>query len=480
MHDTLLAHEGHTEVRMLWGVSIAFLAALIPSLVAAWRSFNAAQYTAIWTAGAVLLAPIAGLALELTWHPVELIGEWPWAFHALGLSCYMTALAVQYAATDNTDKLRISLAVISALACLAFALGIVMTEAALTLALAATVLSAAILDRRFDLPLLGAYILAGVVALGLRLVFVPGLDWGTRAPFWEMLATYGGTSAALFAAYRVQIPLPRPKAQVFLESATWSVGGMTLSLVLYHTIEHFAGHTYTGWHWQMGIYAAIWIGLATAQIHRMKLGGSLLWIRAILAAVYAICAAGAVVIAATLANPLLDAQTVVGVILMNTLLAAYLLPACALALSSRVVPNRFARSRLVLNAIALLLAVFWAALAIRHGWRGSSAMRIENGVTQPELYTYTVALLLTGAALFYQALARNSDTLRRAGVFVIALAVAKVFFIDISGLQGLVRVFSFLLLGLSLAGLAWLNRWVGMRAGSVDPKPDEAPQSKPD
>ncbi|PYG33394.1 DUF2339 domain-containing protein [Pelagimonas varians] len=478
MHDTLLAHEGQTEVRMLWGVSMALLAALVPTLVAAWRSFNAVQYQAVWTALAVLLAPLAGIALELTWHPVDLIGEWPWAFHALGLSCLMTALAVQYARTESANKMRISLAVISALACLAFALGIVLTEAALTLALAATVLSAAALDRRFDLPLLGAYILSGVIGVGFRLVFDPGLDWATIAPFWEMFLTYGGTSIALFVAFRLQIPLPRPKAQVVLESATWSVGGLTLSLVLYHAIEHFAGHDVTGMHWQMGLYATIWVLLASAQIHRMQLGGSLLWVRAALAATYAICAAGAIVVSVTLANPLLEPQNVIGVVIVNTLLAAYLLPAGALVLSSRILPKKFVRLRFVVNALAILLTVVWTALAIRHGWRGNAAMPVQFGLTQPELYTYTVTLLLTGASLFYQALARKSDLLRRAGVFVMALAVAKVFLIDISGLQGLVRVFSFLVLGLSLAGLAWLNRWVGLRAD--DPEPEAKAQSEPD
>ena len=33
-----------------------------------------------------------------------------------------------------------------------------------------------------------------------------------------------------------------------------------------------------------------------------------------------------------------------------------------------------------------------------------------------------------------------------------------------SGLSGLTRVFSFLALGLSLAALAWLNRWAAARA----------------
>lgn len=82
---------------------------------------------------------------------------------------------------------------------------------------------------------------------------------------------------------------------------------------------------------------------------------------------------------------------------------------------------------------------------------------------QPELYSYTVALLVIGAGVFYQSLARPNATLRKTGLVFIGLAVAKVFFLDISGLGGLIRIFSLLFLGLSLAGLAWLNRWAAAR-----------------
>jgi uncharacterized membrane protein len=40
-----------------------------------------------------------------------------------------------------------------------------------------------------------------------------------------------------------------------------------------------------------------------------------------------------------------------------------------------------------------------------------------------------------------------------------------VFLVDMSGLSGLVRVASFLGLGLSLAGLAWLNRRIAEHMG---------------
>ena len=93
-------------------------------------------------------------------------------------------------------------------------------------------------------------------------------------------------------------------------------------------------------------------------------------------------------------------------------------------------------------------------------------LAIRYGITQGEISTYTGAMLLLGAALFYQAVASGSALLRRAGLTLIGLTVAKVFLIDAAGLTGLVRVGSFLALGLSLAGLAWLDRWASGRRGT--------------
>ena len=97
-------------------------------------------------------------------------------------------------------------------------------------------------------------------------------------------------------------------------------------------------------------------------------------------------------------------------------------------------------------------------------------------MVQPELYSYTLALMLLGAGLLYQAIARRSALLRRIAMAVIAVVVAKVFLIDAAGLTGLTRVVSFLGLGLSLAGLAWLNRWAG-QAVPGDPADPPPPQT---
>ncbi|WP_420328253.1 DUF2339 domain-containing protein [Mameliella sp.] len=458
-----IAGQDLTEQRMLMDFTLILLAAVLPGLAAAWRSLQSGGH-ATWAAAAALIAPLAGLALEFGWHPAMMIGTWPWALHALALAGLMVAKAARFARADTTDRLRPALATVSALACIAFALTILLTDAALTLALAAVVVSATALDRRFDLPQMTGFVAMGVLALGYRLLIQPGLDWALEAPAVEMLGAYGGTLAALLGALMLGQPRPRPRAQVFLESAAWSVGGMTVSLTLYHAIEAYVGHVPKEAHWALGLYATIWTGTALAQLERLKAGGVLRWLRAGLAVVFGLVALIWVSLGVTLGNPLIEEQVVHGPIGVNTLIPAYLLPAAALLVGALRLTHLRRWLRVVIGAPGALLALFWLGLVIRHAWQGGTLMHTANGITDGELYSYTVALLLAGAGLFYQSLARSSDGLRRAGIAVIAVAVAKVFLIDISGLAGLVRVFSFLLLGLSLAGLAWVNRWAQTRA----------------
>lgn len=460
----LAAQEGQTETRMPLTFTLALLAALVPALAAAWRSLQGGRFALVWAAAATALPPLAGLILDIGWGAPFLVGLWPWALHALAMAGVMTALALRFARASE-DRARPALAALSALGCIAYALTLLLTASALTLALAVTVVVAAALDRCFNLPLMGGYIAAGVIALGYRLTVDPGLAWARIAPFAEMLASYGGTLALLLLARHLLLPMPRPRARLFLESAAWSVGGMTLSLVIFRIIDARVGHydAETA-HWALGLYGTVWIGVALAQLERLTGGSGLIgYVRVALSATFGFMAAGLVLLAVTLANPLFSGETVHGPILLNTLAPAYLLPALVLAAGALRLRHLHRALRLALGGVALALALLWVGMAIRHVWQGGAAMEIAAGITQPELYAYTVALLLMGAGLFYQALARRSDLLRRAGVGVIALAVAKVFLIDISGLDGLARVFSFLLLGLSLAGLAWLNRWVQAR-----------------
>jgi len=86
--------------------------------------------------------------------------------------------------------------------------------------------------------------------------------------------------------------------------------------------------------------------------------------------------------------------------------------------------------------------------------------------------------MIVGAVLLWLALVRRSTHLRWAAMTVIVLTAAKVFLLDASGLSGLVRVVSFLLLGLALAGVAWLNRWAAVRTDE-GPKAEAGPPGAP-
>lgn len=457
------AYDANPEAAMPLAVSLLVGLSAVISVVAAWRSLGNTDFPAQWGAFASLFAPVMAITLELTWQPAAVIGVYPWALHGAALAALMVGMATRFARVDGEDRLRTAFATLSALAAIAFAFVVILSSAALTVALAATVVAAAVLDRRFNLPPMGWYISVGVVTLGFRLTVDPGLPWAENAPIAEVLLAYGGALAALVGALWILRPLERPTPRIMLDSAAWATGGMLASLLLFRWIKAVSGWEGVESHWSLALTSMIWMGVALAQLQRMEIGGRMAQIRTGLAAVFGIIAAGLMLAAVTSANPLINArETVLGLPLFNTLTVAYLLPALVLAFGLWRLPKMHKTVRIGMGAVALALSALWLGLVIRHFWQGAEGMA-SGTVTQAELYSYTVVLLILGAGLFYQSLAQRSDLMRKAGLAVIGLAIAKVFVIDISGLGGLTRVFSLLALGLSLSGLAWLNRWAQTR-----------------
>jgi uncharacterized membrane protein len=185
------------------------------------------------------------------------------------------------------------------------------------------------------------------------------------------------------------------------------------------------------------------------------------------AGVFGLLALAGFLLALTLLNPLIGLNPDIhGIQPFDTLSVAYLLP--ALVFAGVAARARWLRWHRAFAWAAGLFVAMWGFLEIRWFWQGDQIYSAR--FLQPELYSYTVALLLAGGLLLYQAIARRSTGLRRLAMTVIALAVAKVFLVDASGLSGLLRVFSFLALGLALAGLAWLNRWAAGRREGAGPE----------
>ncbi len=434
--------------------------AVAVTLAFAWRAARGGAHPVVMAAAAALVAPVAALVLELVWPVSTVIGAYPWALQVVALAALMTGLALRFA---RVDRRRAAYFVLSALSLIALALFLVTSAAALTLALAVLVVVAAWLDKRLDLPEMGWFMQAGVLVIGWRVTVDPGIGWALDGPWGAVLLAHAGPLAGYAAALWLMRGLPgamaRSGARAFLESGFVGTAAILADVVLVRLIDaNDSGDA----HWVVALAGYPWLVLALVQLYRVKgVAGWLRWLRLGLAAFGGLVSGLAVLVTVTLVNPLVWGGQVSGPLVADTLLVAYGVPAVTLLWAQGRLGHLWRWLRGAMLALGAGLAGLYAVLEVRRFWRGDDLS--VAGVTQPELYSYTVALLLLGAALLWQAIAKASPSLRRVAMGVIAVTVAKVFLVDAAGLSGLMRVFSFLALGLSLAGLAWLNRWAAGR-----------------
>ncbi len=433
------------------------------SLTAALRSLSGRDHRVAWAGLAVLLPPAAMGALEAFWYPTAVIGAYSWAVHAMVLAAGMVALALTFARMDaKSNRRRVAYAALAALVLIPFALFALLTKGALTLALAALVAASAVLDRRFRLPELGWFVQAGTIVLGWRLFLDPGLLWAFDAPLTQVALSFLGAVGAMAGGLWLLRGMDRKAPKVFLDSGLVAFAAVFADVLLFRWLDVAFPEGPSG-HWAATLIALPWLVVALVQLYRAQLGEFMGKIRMGLAAIAGAVAAFGLGTAVTIFNPLVSSDPVGGPLILDTLLIAYGLPGLILLGTVRFFGHLPTFLRNAFLWVGAGFVALYAGLEIRHFWQGP--ILSNYGTTQGELYTYTLALMLTGAALLYQAIAARSVLLRRIGMAVIALTIAKVFLIDISGLSGLTRVVAFLGLGLSLAALAWLNRWAAERSG---------------
>lgn len=438
------------------------LMAVTISAVAAWRALQAQQdwlVDMMFGLMAVLTVSVAVAALELLWAPARFIGEIAWAAHIIGAAALMTGLATRFAAADQGDMRRAAHAILAALSLIALAMFLLTTATALTLALAVLLVAAAVLDRRFNLPEMGLFQQVGTAVLSWRLMFDPGLEFALEGPLGSVCLAFAGSIAAFAAARWMAHDRPRPITLAVLESAGAALAAVFASVLIVRLVLPDVWFPIFG-HWQASMMAMPWLVLMGVQVYRAEVSGWLKRARQGLALVAGVIAASWLLAAVVPFNPLGaygpdDVQALVkGPWILNSLFIAYALPGLFLLGMRPFMP---ALLRLPFLCIGAALVALYGVLEIRHWFQG--AWLGAPGVAQGELYTYTLALMIIGASLLIQSIRKGSPLLRRVAMAVIGITIAKVFFIDAAGLTGLTRVFSFLGLGLSLAGLAWLNRW---------------------
>ena len=210
---------------------------------------------------------------------------------------------------------------------------------------------------------------------------------------------------------------------------------------------------------QVSVGLAMTIGLERLRLRTNSIvhdGGALL--------IFALTLAAIVFGLAFALNPLFTGRPVGGVF-FNLVLLGYGIPAVLAAILALVARNsRPLAYRGIAATAAVGLSLLYLSLEIRTLYHGAILTR---GVTSDaEQYTYSAVWLMFGVLLLVTGFLLRSQPARLASAAVVALTIAKVFFIDMAGLTGIFRALSFIGLGAVLVGIGWLyQRMLFPRAG---------------
>lgn len=150
-------------------------------------------------------------------------------------------------------------------------------------------------------------------------------------------------------------------------------------------------------------------------------------------------------------NPAAVAQNVGGLPVADLIVPAYLGSAYWL-LRARASAQGTAAS--VYFALFLAALIAGAGLLVRQAFHG--AVLTSGAVGRGELYGYSVAGLALSVGLLLYAGRRDDTQLRIAGLALLTATIAKVFLVDAAELQGVLRILSFLGLGIALIGMGKL------------------------
>jgi uncharacterized membrane protein len=217
---------------------------------------------------------------------------------------------------------------------------------------------------------------------------------------------------------------------------------------------------------ELSAHILTWLGAAYGLMHRQRIYSSFvsLWgSRALIALSFC------VILGFTLFryNPALTEEQVAGNMIFNALLLGYLAPAILIGLiAQRLEVVDWQRLKPAAGVLALVLAFVYVTLQTKRIYQGPVMM--AQSLSPSESYAYSAVWLAFALGLFVAGIRLGRQFVRLAGLGVMALVVVKVFIADMSNLEGLFRIASFVGLGLCLVGIGWLyQRFVQQPVGTA-------------
>ncbi|NVJ62250.1 MAG: DUF2339 domain-containing protein [Gammaproteobacteria bacterium] len=114
------------------------------------------------------------------------------------------------------------------------------------------------------------------------------------------------------------------------------------------------------------------------------------------------------------------------------------------------------RLKSLANIVMGILSFIFISFEIRHLWQ--QTVSLKTPTSDGELYTYSVVWLLSAVAIMFYSGWKQSIHVYRSGLIVLSVVIFKIFLIDLAGLDGLLRIASFMGLGLALVGISLLHQ----------------------
>jgi uncharacterized membrane protein len=412
-----------------------------------WAAVSAATPVAILV---MLHARLNGFETNLAWAPVAIV-----------LAVLSLAAAARCARYRDAPGINGALGAycVGVIAAMSLAFAMVVDNAWLTVALALQIPGIAYVDSKLDIKALRHTALVAAVVVILRLLANPEVFHYAIAPerfglTW-ILYGYGIPAVCFYLAKRVFASRASGLLLAILEAGAIAFSVMLVSLEIRHLIAEDGRITgYYSSLLEYSLQTLTWLSAAYALYRRDGPEASpvITWGWRVLAgfALFHIVAMEIVIY-----NPWSAYAEVGARPILNTLLLAFAAPALILIGFFRIARARghglIAR---IAGISALALIFLWLTLEVRHAFHGSQLGIGET--TNAELYVYSAAWLIYGAALLALGLWRRTAALRHASLAIILLTIAKVFLYDMSLLTGLYRVLSFLGLGLALVAIGFL------------------------
>ena len=411
------------------------------------------KFAVIW---AVLMSAVPVALAAISFLNFGLLArDWIHGLYGIGLGIALLAGAAWQLRENGTGRPG-NLMVAGSFAAFAFALHALTNGLVTTILLAVLgfgYVAATSLRRWSALPWAMAFALLVIFA---RIAWDPTLvgesQLGTT-PFWNPLLPGYGIPAllAVLAAYRLR-HWPGLRARNLLQALASLMVLMTAAILVRHAMNGGVLDDRVPTLGEQSIYTLLTIGFSGALMtldfrspspvfrYGSMIAGVLATLNVLSLHMFGL-------------NPYFTGEGTGRWPIVNLLLIGYLLPALGYAGLAFLARERRPKPFVAMLAVSgAVLGFLWATLSVRRFWQGEN-IADWKGFLQNETYAYSVVWLLIGVALLVLGSRFKARSLRLASAGLVMLTVLKVFLIDMSNLEGILRALSFIGLGAVLIGI---------------------------